>query len=165
MDWRRVVRLFASSSRRTRISNTLRRPSKRYGTYPGTKVKRFQRLAVIIDTSGSIKGDSLAEFYAEVRAIWRQGCEVTIVEADNVVRETWEYRGHHQPAANGRGGTQFDPALSWVANASPSFDAAIYFTDGQAPAPTVAMPCEVLWVLAANGTDRSLHGKRIIKLS
>ena len=33
VDWRRVIRLFAASSRRTRIANTLRRPSKRYGTY------------------------------------------------------------------------------------------------------------------------------------
>ncbi len=46
VDWRRVVRMFSNSARRTRISSTLRRPSQRYGTYPGIKVKRLQRLAV-----------------------------------------------------------------------------------------------------------------------
>lgn len=165
VDWRRVVRMFATSSRKTRISNTLRRPSKRYGTYPGTKVKRFQRLAVIIDTSGSVKGESIKEFFTEVRSIWRQGCEVTIIEADNAVRQTWEYRGRYERDVKGRAGTKFDPALQWVADASPPFDAALYFTDGQAPAPTVAMPCEVLWVLSANGKTSSLTGQRVISLS
>ena len=165
VDWRRVIRMFTTSSRQTRIANTLRRPSKRYGTYPGTKVKRYQRLAVIIDTSGSIKQDALGEFFSEVRTIWRQGAEVTIVEADNEVRHTWEYRGHIPDNARGRGGTKFDPALQWVAESNPGFDAALYFTDGQAPTPTVRTPCEVLWVLTADADMRSLHGRRTVKLS
>ena len=165
IDWRRVVRLFVASSRRTRLANTLRRPSKRYGTYPGTKVKRFQRLAVIIDTSGSVKRDSLMDFFTEVRSIWRQGCEVTIIEADSLVRKTWEYRGQLQQAAKGGGGTKFDPALQWVAEASPSFDAALYFTDGKARPPTIAPGCDVLWVLTADGDTSGLGGQRTIKLA
>ena len=164
VDWRRVIRMFTTSSRRTRIANTLRRPSKRYGTYPGIKVKRFHRLAVIIDTSGSIKEAALTEFFTEIRAIWRQGSQVTIIEADNTVRESWEYQGQTPPKARGRGGTKFDPALQWVADSVPPFDAALYFTDGQAPAPTVRTPCEVLWVLTPDGDERALGGRRVINL-
>lgn len=165
VDWRRVIRMFTTSSRRTRIANTLRRPSKRYGTYPGIKVKRFQRLAVVVDTSGSINESSLGEFFTEVRAIWRQGSEVTIIEADNKVRASWPYTGKAPPKAQGRGGTKFDPALEWIADAVPPFDAALYFTDGKAPAPTVTTPCAVLWVLSADGDDRALTGRRVVKLS
>ena len=165
VDWRRVIRMFTTSSRRTRIANTLRRPSKRYGTYPGIKVQRLHRLAVIIDTSGSIKEESLSDFFAEVRAIWRQGSQITVIEADSAVHETWEYRGQTPPTARGRGGTKFDPGLQWVADATPPFDAALYFTDGKAPAPTVRPPCDVLWVLSADGNPRSLHGQRVVTLA
>ena len=165
VDWRRVIRMFTTSSRRTRIANTLRRPSKRYGTYPGIKVKRIHRLAVVVDTSGSIKEESLADFFSEVRAIWRQGSEVTVIEADNEVRASWEYRGQVPPKARGRGGTKFDPALRWVADSTPPFDAVLYFTDGKATAPTVRTRCDVLWVLTADGEDRSLGGQRVISLA
>ena len=120
---------------------------------------------MIIDTSGSVKRESLVDFFTEVRSIWRQGCEVTIIEADSLVRKTWEYRGQLQQAAKGGGGTKFDPALQWVAEASPSFDAALYFTDGKAMAPTVAPGCDVLWVLTADGDTSSLGGQRTIKLA
>ncbi len=165
VNWRRVIRMFTNSSRRTRIANTLRRPSKRYGTYPGIKVKRIHRLAVVVDTSGSIKEDSFGDFFAEVRAIWRQGSQVTVIEADNAVRDTWEYRGQVPPKAKGRGGTKFDPALQWVADATPPFDAVLYFTDGKAPAPTVRTGCDVLWVLSAEGDERTLNGQRVVTLS
>ena len=164
VDWRRVIRMFTASSRRTRVSNTLRRPSKRYGTYPGIKVKRFHRLAVILDTSGSIDDALLATFFAEVRSIWRQGSEVTVIEADASVQQTWIYRGHTPEDIGGRGGTRFDPALSFVAEASPAFDAAIYLTDGKAQPPTVNPGCKVLWVLPANGSEKALRDQRIVRL-
>ncbi len=165
VDWRRVIRLFATSSRRTRISNTLRRPSKRYGTYPGTKVKRFQSVAVVIDTSGSVKKDALGKFFNEIRDIWRQGSQVTVVEADNIVRTSWPYRGVAPEQFAGRGGTKFDPALQWVADAAPRFDAVIYFTDGKAQAPTVNPGCKILWVLPDDGKSDALEGHRVVRLT
>ena len=165
VDWRRVIRLFAASSRRTRIANTLRRPSKRYGTYPGIKVKRLHRLAVIVDTSGSVHDGSFSEFFTEVHSIWRQGSHVTVVEADNQVRNSWEYLGTLPAKANGRGGTNFDPALQWLNDSIPRFDAAVYFTDGKAAAPKVRPACEVLWVLPADGDDRQLTSHRTVRLA
>lgn len=165
VDWRRVIRLFAASSRRTRIANTLRRPSKRYGTYPGIKVKRLHRLAVIIDTSGSVQDGAFSEFFTEVHSIWRQGSQVTIVEADNQVRSAWDYLGSSPEKARGRGGTNFDPALQWLNEAKPRYDAAVYFTDGKAAAPKVRPPCDVLWVLPPDGDERHLRGQRIVRLA
>ncbi len=166
VDWRRVLRMFTNSSRRTRIANTLRRPSKRYGTYPGIKVKRFHRLAVIIDTSGSVTDDLLAEFFAEVHGMWRQGSEITVVEADAAVQNVWEYAGGGPPQAiAGRGGTAFDPALQWIADAQHPYDAAIYLTDGAARRPSVRPRCKMLWVLPEHGTDEALEGHRIVRIA
>jgi len=165
VDWRRVLRMFSNSSRRTRIANTLRRPSKRYGTYPGIKVKRFHRLAVIIDTSGSVDGDMLAEFFAEIHAIWKQGSEVTIIESDAAVQRTYDYAGEVPEAVAGRGGTAFDPALQWVADATRPYDAAIYLTDGHAPSPKVLPRCKVLWVVHEDGSDEHLSGHRVVRIT
>ena len=39
LHWRLVLRLFAESAARTRLKNTIKRPSKRYGTVPGLRIR------------------------------------------------------------------------------------------------------------------------------
>ena len=63
MDWRRALRIFSTNSRRTRVVHTMKRVSKRYGTRPGIKIKRFQKMAIAIDTSGSILDEYLSLFF------------------------------------------------------------------------------------------------------
>ena len=62
INWKKALKIFSSSSRKTRVYLTLKRVSKRFGTRPGTKIKRFQKLAVAIDTSGSINIDDFNDF-------------------------------------------------------------------------------------------------------
>lgn len=152
LDWRRVVRLFAASSRKTRVVNTIRRRSKRYGTYPGIKVQRFQRMAVAVDTSGSISDHDLSDFFSEIHGIWRQGAEVTIIECDATVQRTYPYTGKLPDRVAGRGGTVFNPVFEWLkSNRMVRYDGCIYLTDGYAEAPTIKPPCKVLWVVTADG--------------
>ncbi len=164
VDWRRVIRLFASTSQRTRIANTLRRPSKRFGTYPGTRVRRHRRIAVVVDTSGSVDDDRLGRFFSEIRSIWRSGAEVTVVESDLAVRRHWTYAGEAPVAIGGRGGTRFDPALEWIAAASRPFDGAIYLTDGLARPPRVDPGCPLLWVVPAGADPPALAGQRVVPM-
>ena len=49
VDWRRTLRLFAASAGRTRVSHTMKRRSKRFGVRPGTRIKRFSKLAIALD--------------------------------------------------------------------------------------------------------------------
>ena len=152
LDWRRVVRLFAASSRKTRVVNTMRRRSKRYGTYPGIRVHRFQRLAVAIDTSGSVSDDELSDFFAEIHGIWRQGAEITIIECDAAVQRTYPYNGILPTRVAGRGGTTFNPVFTWLnSNRMVRYDGCIYLTDGGAAAPTVQPSCKLLWVVTSDG--------------
>lgn len=129
LNWRRALRLFANNSRRTRIRNTLRRPSRRYGTTPGIKIQPHQRLLVAIDTSASVDIRQLELFFNEIHHIWRAGAEITVVECDTKIGSCYGYRGEMPEAISGRGGTCFDAPVQ-LAN-DEGFDGTIYFTDGE----------------------------------
>ena len=166
VDWRRRLRLFGASSRRTRIVHTIKRVSKRYGTRPGIKVKRFQKLLVALDTSGSIDIDALELFFSEVHGMWRNGAEVTVIECDCEVQRVYPYRGTTPEAISGGGGTDFNPVFEYAkSNRQLQFDGIVYLTDGYAAEPTIKPPCRVLWVLTPDGTKESLAFGAAIELN
>ncbi len=150
VNWKRVLRIFTNSSSRTRIKNTLRRPSKRYGVNPGIKVKKKQKILVALDTSGSITIDELQEFFGEIYHIWKQGAEITVVECDANIHQTYLYRGHNPTEVRGRGGTSFDAPLQY-ANQTYRPDALVYFTDGYGPKPQLKCHCPLLWMISRGG--------------
>ncbi|MFM2375117.1 MAG: hypothetical protein RLZZ165_214 [Bacteroidota bacterium] len=150
VNWRRLLRLFAERSSRTYVRNTLRRPSKRYGTTPGIRIRKRQRLLVAIDSSSSITDRELEEFFGEIYHIWKQGAEVTVVECDLEIAAQYQYAGKAPTKVHGRGGTSFDPPIRF-ANEHDHPDALIYFTDGFAPAMKVRARMPVLWMLSAAG--------------
>lgn len=166
IDWKRSLRLFASSGYRTEVVATNRRMSKRFGTFPGIRIRRKQRLAVVIDTSGSIDDDVLEIFFREVHGIWKNDAQVMLVECDADVQRTYEYKGKTPKAVDGGGGTCFDPALAWVSNPLHGpFDACIYLTDGYAGEPEVRPRCPLLWVITAGGNiGTHLKFGRVIQL-
>jgi predicted metal-dependent peptidase len=163
VDWRRTLRMFSASNRNGGPRNTLRRRSKRYGTFPGVRVQRRQRLAVCVDTSGSISDETLAEFFAEIRQIWRTGAEVEVFEVDAALQRRWPYRGVAPADCAGRGGTRFDPGLRAVRETTPRLDACVYLTDGYGPAPTVSPGVPLLWVVTPDGGigDHLLYGRAV----
>lgn len=167
VDWRRALRIFASSGYRTRIVPTTRRMSKRFGEFPGIRIKRERRIAVVVDTSGSVDDVLLGEFFREIDAIWRTGATLVVIECDADVQNVSEYRGKPPTEVAGRGGTEFDPAFRWLRERGRGrFDACIYLTDGAGPAPTVRPPCPLLWVVSPGGSvGEHLRYGRSIELS
>lgn len=165
IHWKKALRIFSQSSRKTRIKNTMRRPSRRYGTTPGTRVQRYHRVAVAVDTSASVSPDELMRFFKEIHRIHKQGAEITILECDAAIGRTYAYRGKAPKEISGRGGTRFDPPLRWANQHRP--DALIYFTDGHAPAPVVECKTPLMWVICPGGVDTKgqdaahLPGRRV----
>jgi predicted metal-dependent peptidase len=157
VDWRRRLRLFGASSRRTRVVHTIKRVSKRYGTRPGIKIKRFQKILVALDTSGSIDTEALELFFSEVHGMWRNGADVTVIECDCEVQRVYPYRGKTPDAVGGGGGTAFDPVMQYVRdNRQLQFDGIVYLTDGYAEKPTISPTCRLLWVVTPDGTTEYL---------
>ncbi|MBW6437155.1 hypothetical protein KZ829_25755 [Actinoplanes hulinensis] len=152
IPWQRVLRLFGATSERTFVRNVLSRPSKRYGTAPGTRVRRRTRLVVAVDTSGSVSTADIAAFFAEIHGMWRRGADITVLEADAEVHREYQYRGRAPAAVTGRGGTCLRPVL--VRANELAADGLVYLTDGHAPSPCelcVRPRMPVLWVLTADG--------------
>ena len=166
VDWRRALHIFSASSRRTKVVHTMKRVSKRYGTRPGIKIKRFQKMAVAIDTSGSVTDDQLSIFFSEIHGMWRNGAEVEIIECDAAIQRHYPYRGKLPEFVSGRGGTAFDPVFEFLRkNRQMQFDGCIYFTDGYAPEPEIRPPCKLFWLITPDGrVGEHLKYGRAIKL-
>jgi predicted metal-dependent peptidase len=163
VDWRRALRLFAASGYRTRVVPTKRRMSKRFDQFPGLRIRRQQRIAIVVDTSGSIDQHSLSLFFAEIHSIWKTGAELLILECDAEVQASYPYQGKPPSAVQGGGGTDFDPAFRWLRQREHGhFDACIYLTDGYAASPELHPPCPLLWVLTPGISDTShLRGRAV----
>lgn len=164
VNWRRVLRIFAASSSRTQLKNTIRRPSKRYGTTPGIKIQRKQKLLIAIDTSGSVQDDELKEFFSELYYIWKQGAEIFVVECDAEIHNTYFYKGIPPTVVSGRGGTDFNAPIAY-ANDVYNPDAIVYFTDGYASTPEVISRKPILWMVTGQGVPEGewdyLPGRKV----
>jgi predicted metal-dependent peptidase len=149
LDWRRVVRIFCASSGHTKIRHTIKRVSQRYGTRPGIKVQRLQRLLIAVDTSGSIDQEMVNAFFTEIHAAWKAGAAVHIVECDAAVQRDYPYAGRPPKDISGGGGTEFEPVFLWMQKQKP-FDGVLYLTDGCGPPPITRPRCKLLWVIAGD---------------
>ena len=153
INWKRALKIFSSSSRRTRIKFTNKRISKRYGTRPGIRVQRNQKIAVGLDTSGSISNDELILFFNEIHAMWRNGAEIEVIECDDKVQNVYDYNGKFPNFVSGQGGTDFTPVFQYInKERNTIYDGCIYLTDGYAGEPKIKPRCKVFWVITPNGT-------------
>jgi len=166
IDWKRALKIFSSTSRKTRIYHTIKRVSKRFGTRPGIKIRRFQKLAVAIDTSGSINIDDFNDFFNEIHSMWKLGAEIDVIECDAKVQNKYAYRGNVPKFIHGGGGTSFDPVFEHIiSNRFEKYDGCIYLTDGYAPEPTIKPPCKVFWCITKEGEiGPHLKFGRVVKM-
>jgi predicted metal-dependent peptidase len=145
IPWSRVLRMFCASSIESVLDYTMKRVSRRFDTRPGTVHGDVLDLAVIVDTSGSISDWQLASFFSEIDWISRNGAIVTVYEADAKFQRSYRYAGRFDGKVHGRGGTCLDPALEEAEKKR--HDAAIYFTDFEAPPLKRRYKLPVLWLL------------------
>ena len=149
LPWPAILRRFISSAQRSQNRNSLRRPSRRFGTLPGLRRRRTTRLAVILDTSGSIQSAQRQRFFRELQTLQQYAHEILMIEADHQVRTSYLFSGEIPPFSKGGGSTSFDPALKEVNNQGP-FDGVIYLTDGEGPLPEVQCLSPLLWIICQN---------------
>jgi len=149
IPWREVLERFIAE-----VSNndyTWTKPSPRYipaGLYlPKLESLEIGKVVFIIDTSGSVNETILQTFASELReasSIFK--FPVTVIHADDRVElvEELEPEGTINPV--GRGGTDFAPAINYVAENIPEAKAIIYLTDGWCWSFAPEPDCPVLWV-------------------
>lgn len=155
LSWKKLLRRFAADACKAGTTGTRKKPNRRFGTQtPGQRVLRKARLAVAIDTSGSIFCDPgvLGAFFKEVNKIAAYA-EVTVIECDAAVGKIYKWNGKPPEQATGGGGTAFEPACEAAAEMNVS--GLIYLTDGWAHFPEkMGNWPDTLWVI----TDQSRLG-------
>ena len=112
------------------------------------------KVAIAVDTSGSISRDELGLFIAEVKSILAIYPHITVdlYYCDAEIYGPYEMeRGSAQvPPPEGGGGTSFEPFFKRI-NDEYLLDLCLYFTDGYGLYPSEEPNYETLWVITDGG--------------
>lgn len=112
------------------------------------------RVAVVLDSSGSIGDEELREFLAEVDALKAQvRAEVTLHACDDKLAEGGPWRFAMWEALElpegilGGGGTDFRPVFEWLDGERADPDLLVYFTDAEGRFPEREPGYPVVWLV------------------
>jgi predicted metal-dependent peptidase len=160
LPWPRLLQHFLKRTLRSKLKNTSRRISKRYGTIPGTKRVPQGRILAAIDTSASVNEQALNDFWNEIEKLAQHGFDLKIAECDTRIQRLYPWRGERPKSVRGGGGTNFDPVLQ-LTHAPFRPDLLLYFSDGDGPTPLVKPHIPMLWVLCGPKANADLPGEKI----
>ena len=172
LDWRTLLRRYMTDAARRDYSWSA--PNRRFidsGLYlPSIRSEGIDSITVIIDTSGSVPGQTLAGFWAELREVVDEirPERVFVLQVDAALRDAAEYTADDLPeeiTVKGRGGTDFRPGFEWLDEQGIQTRVCLYFTDMECSNyPETEPDFGVLWVnWGAPPSDRNREpwGERI----
>ncbi len=161
LDWRQALQRLLD--RLVPSDYTWRKPSRRSQalgvTLPGV-LKRAWKLAVVLDTSGSIEDGEYQEFMSAVYQMLLDKPVETIVvaEADVKIQRMEVYSDPPPPTVvkwlrlrRGYGGTNFANPIRELLEKHPDLDLIIYLTDGYGQYPSRPPYVPVIWVISRKG--------------
>ena len=161
-DWRAYLRRFTGGSSEIFTKKTRRKYNKRYEENPGLKIKPRRHILFAVDTSGSVSTNELQECFNELYHIHKTGTQITVVQADTAISHIDKFNPKAEIKVHGRGGTSFQPVIDYYNENTHKYTCLIYFTDGEAPAPTPARG-RMLWVLSSTSRkNEELIGPQIV---
>ena len=146
-------------------------PNRRFidsGLYlPSMHSQGIDTIAIIIDTSASLPGETLARFWAEVREIAAelQPESIYVLQVDAVLQDVAQY-----PAGNCRTGSRsrpgrdrFSACFAWLHEQGVRPGCCLYLTDMECDSYPERAWLSVVWVNwgAAGGPNREPWGERI----
>lgn len=153
VNWKRVLKMFTTSSSKTYLKWTIKKVSKRYWTTPWIRIKKKNKILVAIDTSGSINMKELRKFFWELYHIYKQWSEIFVVECDTIIHNKYKYIWITPDAVYGWWWTDFNAPIEFANNIYKP-DAIVYFTDLYALAPKIHSRCPILWMVSENGVQK-----------
>jgi predicted metal-dependent peptidase len=114
---------------------------------PAMKSYQLGKIAVVVDTSGSITGELMSQFAAEIKKMSNMISEIAVISCDAVVNSfevITDCAGIEKAVQfKGGGGTDFRPPFIELKNRRFDPEVFIYLTDAQGPFPEKApgFPC------------------------
>lgn len=159
VDWKAVLARFLRANNKSDF--TWVRPNRRFisrGMYlPSLYNTCLEEIAIAVDTSGSITDEELTQFTTETSHILHELApeRVQFIQCDYEVKETTEYTRESLPLKvtyQGRGGTAFEPVITYLKENHPNVAALVYLTDLESSDFGDQPQFPVLWV-TTNATD------------
>lgn len=166
-DWREILREFVEHTVPSDYSWT--NPNRRFisdGIYlPGMVKENLGKIAVAVDTSGSIDQRLLAAFCTELNSIVNdtRADGVTVIYCDSRIQKTEEFEQDQEITldAAGRGGTAFCPVFDAVSAWENPPACLIYFTDLDSYDVPAEPEYPVLWATDLAVTKTGLFGQTV----
>ena len=158
LDWRTILWRFLSPTA-TDFAAFDRRHIHQ-GLYLETLEDQGLRIAVAVDTSGSIDDDAISALITEVRAVVASypAIECWLYYADAELHGPWKLTAtSDMPVPQGGGGTDFRPFFAalhlWAVEEGPPPSVCIYLTDGYGDFPTEVPDVPTLWAVVPGGLE------------
>ena len=131
--------------------------------FPGKTRDYTFKIAVLIDTSGSMGRDELGEALSGVKNIIENDrhCKTTVLECDAALHKEYEVKKVRDidPKLKGGGGTTMQPGL--IRARELGVDVCLGFTDGYTEDinahPRKILPKKLIWVVSAGGSVENLN--------
>jgi predicted metal-dependent peptidase len=160
VNWKEQLRRFVARTIESRLESSKKKRNRRYGVmFPGSVKVDDLHIGVAIDTSGSVSDAALTQFLSEIRAISNYA-KVTVVEADNEVKDAYQYDPRKKYTVKGRGGTAYQPAFNYFTEKT-NVDAVIYFGDMDTADSVIKPKFQVLWAIVGESEPPADFGSQI----
>lgn len=160
-DWRKYFRRLIGTQISIDLKKTRKKESIRFPDSSAVKYRKKSKILVAIDTSGSVNDKELCDFFSEINHIYRAGADIDICECDSQIGRVYKYTGKWNGSISGRGGTDFNEPVKYF-NEHRDYTVMIYFTDGEAPLPSIRIRNnQIIWIITSNGRRQNYLGKVI----
>jgi len=148
INWKTAIRRFTGSSILGERYRSMLKPNRRYEDEPGWRREYLAKLALIVDTSGSVIQEEFNDFFSEIDKISRTiDTSIWLLEVDESIQSIFKYKPgmwKNLPIF-GRGLTDLQPGIDY-AEKELRVEGSIIFTDGYVELPYVKR--RVLFVLS-----------------
>ena len=160
-NWKKYFRRLIGTQISIDLKKTRKKESIRFPDSSAVKYRKKSKILVAIDTSGSVNDKELCDFFSEINHIYRAGADIDICECDTQIGCVYKYTGKWNGSISGRGGTSLDPPVQYF-NEHRDYTVMIYFTDGEAPLPSIRVRNnQIIWIITSNGRRQDYLGKVI----
>jgi len=153
LPWRMLLARYMSETARDDYSYM--RPSRREGEAIMPSLRSHELdVAVVIDSSGSIKDAEMQAFLSEVNAIKGQmRARISLFACDTELADGCPW--HYQPweecelpeKISGGGGSRFNAPFEWLQQQGQQPQILVYFTDAKGEFPQTEPPYTTLWLV------------------
>lgn len=162
ISWQRVLRQFVAQALNINPEASRKVRNRRYGLLqPGIKKRPKLRLAVAVDTSGSMDQEMIRKVFSEIKEMYGEVVELLVIECDCRIGRIYTYDPKTEIRCTGGGGTSFLPVFEALKEME--VEGLIYFTDGYNGSEDIQKPgIPVLWALSENHGLNYTWGRRIV---